>query len=106
KAKAVREGIREQEIVKAKLQYENTGIEWLTIFDEHYPAMLRQVADPPWVLYYRGNIELLKRNSIAVVGTRSPTAYGRKVAQQFSRQLSESDFCVVSGLARGIDACA
>jgi len=73
--------------------------------DDEYPALLREISDPPWVLYCRGRLELLNRPAIAIVGTRLATGYGRKVAEQFAEGCA-GRMTVVSGLAKGIDAAA
>lgn len=78
----------------------------LTPFDSSYPPILREIAQPPWVLYARGRIELLQRPAIAVVGTRVPTAYGRHSASALAEELSAAGLTVVSGLARGVDSKA
>jgi DNA processing protein len=83
---------------------EESGTGLLTILDEHYPICLKETAEPPWVLYYRGRLELLSAPSVAMVGTRIPTAYGRKVGETLAEQLSGAGLTVVSGLARGIDS--
>ncbi|MEK3882125.1 DNA-processing protein DprA [Paenibacillus sp. PL2-23] len=76
----------------------------LTPTDQRYPDILRQIAQPPWVLYARGRLELLDRPAAAIVGTRVPTAYGRHAAAAFALELSRSGLTVVSGLAKGVDA--
>lgn len=78
----------------------------LTPYDSAYPNILREIAQPPWVLYARGRLELLQRPAIAVVGTRVPTAYGRHSATTLAQELSSAGLTVVSGLARGIDSKA
>ncbi|WP_217557569.1 DNA-processing protein DprA [Paenibacillus sp. GbtcB18] len=91
--------------IEASLEkYESIGIGILTRFDPGYPRLLEETAQPPWVLYCRGRQEVLQRPALGVVGTRTPTAYGRKAARELSLALSASGFVVVSGLARGIDA--
>ncbi|MUT66341.1 DNA-processing protein DprA [Paenibacillus sp. NEAU-GSW1] len=82
------------------------GATIVTPFDEVYPERLRQMPQPPWVLYAIGRLELLNRPSIAIVGTRNPTAYGRHTASLMARQLAERGLTIVSGLARGIDSQA
>lgn len=78
----------------------------VTRLDDDYPALLQQTAQPPWVLYGIGNRKLLGKPAIAVVGTRLPTVYGKRMAERFSKELSQAGICVVSGLAKGIDGCA
>lgn len=68
-----------------------------------YPARLREIPDPPGQLYCTGNIELLNERSIAVVGARKNTLYGKNVALMIGRRLAESGLVVTSGLALGID---
>lgn len=83
---------------------EENQLGMLTILDEEYPNMLKESAEPPWVLYYRGRLELLSSPGIAMVGTRVPTAYGRKVGGLLADELSSAGFTIISGLARGIDS--
>jgi len=71
-----------------------------------YPERLREIYDPPPVLWVRGAASLLVRPAIAIVGTRHPTPYGSGVAEMLARDLSARGMLVVSGMARGIDSCA
>jgi len=71
-----------------------------------YPPMLRQIPDPPLVLYVRGDAKVLAQHSLAIVGTRRPSAYGSQVAHRLAHDLAERQLVIVSGLARGIDSCA
>jgi DNA processing protein len=71
-----------------------------------YPERLREIYDPPPVLWVRGDASLLSRPSIAIVGTRHPTPYGSGIAEMLARDLSVRHLLVVSGMARGIDSCA
>lgn len=82
------------------------GIKWLTIFDEGYPQLLKQIYDPPIILYYKGQVDVLNTKSLAVVGTRKMTGYGRAVTENFVRGLASAGLTIVSGLARGVDAQA
>ncbi len=79
------------------------GVKLVTWVDEGYPALLKQIADPPLVLYVAGSVEALSFPAVAVIGTRHPTVYGREVARRFGFQLAASGYTVVSGLASGID---
>jgi len=75
--------------------------------DEEYPDNLRNLHDPPPVIFYHGDKEMLKNEStLAVVGSRKADGYGLRVARDFSRSLSDSGVAIVSGLAVGIDAQA
>ncbi len=80
------------------------GVKLVTWVDDGYPPLLKQIADPPLVLYVAGSVEVLSRPAVAVVGTRHPTVYGRETARRFGYQLAAAGYTVVSGLAVGIDA--
>lgn len=81
-----------------------SGIEWITALDEQYPLLLKEIPQYPWVLYGRGDWKCLGEASVSIVGTRTPTSYGKKVAATLGEQLGHLGLHVVSGLARGIDA--
>jgi len=85
---------------------EKHGIRALTWSDEAYPALLKEIDDPPPVLYVRGELSAVDEWAVSVVGTRRPTPYGRQVAEEIAYQLASNRICVVSGLARGVDAIA
>lgn len=78
----------------------------LTFSCPAYPERLKEIYDPPPVLWVRGDVSLLARPSIAVVGTRHPSPYGSGVAEMLSRDLAVRRLLIVSGMARGIDTCA
>ena len=82
------------------------GVQVLTYGCAEYPERLKEIYDPPPVLWVRGDVKLLARPSIAVVGTRHPTPYGTGVAEMLARDLSARGMLVVSGMARGIDSAA
>ncbi len=82
------------------------GHRLLTLADPDYPARLLELHDPPPMLYLNGRPELLHRPAIAVVGARSATAGGLDNARAFARYLAQRGWCIVSGLASGIDAAA
>ncbi|MCM8815859.1 MAG: DNA-protecting protein DprA, partial [Candidatus Omnitrophica bacterium] len=84
---------------------EKLGVDILTIEDSGYPESLKQIPDPPIVLYVKGRIPQ-DAIFIAVVGTRNPSLYGASMAEKFSSQLASYGFCIVSGMARGIDSIA
>ncbi len=74
--------------------------------DERYPGYLKNIYDPPSLLYVRGDLEIFKLPMIAIVGTRNPTFYGKDIAYNFGKELARAGFVVVSGMARGIDTSA
>ena len=82
------------------------GAEILTFACAQYPERLREIYDPPAVLWVRGDTALLARPSIAVVGTRHPSPYGSGMAELLSRDLAARRLLVASGMARGVDTCA
>ena len=77
----------------------------VTINDDTYPTLLKQIDDPPVLLYIIGDFPLEDTPSIAIVGSRSPTEYGKTTSRQLSYELAERGITVVSGFARGIDTC-
>lgn len=83
---------------------EKSGIKYLTVFDENYPRLLKEIYDPPTVLYYKGEILPEDERAVAVVGTRRVTGYGKLVTQRFACDLVSFGITVVSGLARGVDS--
>src|SRR5438309_2742866 len=82
------------------------GVATLDLADEHYPAWLRTIPDPPPVLYCDGSMEPGDRQAVAIVGSRQATPYGLRVTDALARELSALGFTIVSGFARGIDAAA
>ena len=78
----------------------------LTLEDEEYPYLLKNIYDPPPVLYVKGEVAVLKQKSIAIVGTRKASYYGKEMAKKLAADLANLGITVVSGLAAGIDTCA
>lgn len=78
----------------------------VTLNDSRYPALLREIPDPPPVLFVRGNPDLLLKTQIAIVGSRNPSALGLETAAAFAKTLSQHGFVITSGLALGIDAAS
>jgi len=74
--------------------------------DPVYPQMLSSIRDPPYLLYYAGKLSCFDKPMVALVGTRRASTYGREMASMLATGLAEAGICVVSGLARGIDAAA
>ena len=93
------------DIKKYDEQILSMGIEYTTIEDVHYPSLLKQIHDPPFILFYKG---LLKKHTlnIAIVGSRVCSNYGKEVTKYLSVRLAQKGINVVSGMARGIDSHA
>lgn len=85
---------------------EQLGISVLILEDPSYPARLREIPDPPPVLYVRGALTLADEWAIAVVGTRRATAYGRQTVERLVGEIARAGVTIVSGMARGIDTFA
>src|SRR3984885_11713205 len=89
---------------KELAQVQAAGCRLLTWDEPEYPSRLREIYDPPPLLYVRGNAELLNHHIISMVGSRRPTPYGNQMSEKLSKDLAERGLVIASGLARGIDA--
>ena len=81
----------------------SAGVSLLSLDDPAYPPRLKEIYDPPLILYVRGNVEILAQPGIAVVGTRHPTPYGSGMAERLSCDLATQGLVIISGMARGVD---
>ena len=79
------------------------GVQLISYWDPEYPSRLKRIPDAPSLLYFKGKPESLNSPALAIVGTRLPTPYGKLITERFSSQLVASGFCLISGLARGVD---
>ncbi|MGJ8618727.1 MAG: DNA-processing protein DprA [Methylophilaceae bacterium] len=105
-ATSIYQGVQ-PEAVEATLQWlEKDNAHVITLGDTHYPQQLLQTSSPPVILYAIGNLTLLNQPAIAVVGSRNATQQGEKNAESFSRDLCDQGFCIISGMALGIDGAA
>jgi DNA processing protein len=84
----------------------SAGVSVVCLDDPSYPTQLKQIYDPPLVLYVRGSVDAITQPGIAVVGTRHPTPYGLGMAERLSCDLAARGLIIFSGLARGVDAAA
>jgi len=105
-AQAIHSGEPLKQAEKELAELEKVGGQLLTWDEPAYPHLLREIYDPPPVLYARGRVELLDRHSVAIVGTRRPTPYGNQMAERLAQDLAARGLVIVSGLARGIDSSA
>ncbi len=78
--------------------------QFMTILDAVYPKLLREIYNPPAILFYRGNLQLLSRRKIGIVGARYATSYGLRVTEALVPKIVKEGFTIVSGLAKGIDS--
>jgi DNA processing protein len=85
---------------------ERSGLRVVTAFDPEYPEPLREIADPPFLLFALGRLEKLRLPVVAIVGSRDASRYGRDVAWRLAQELSAAGVAVASGFARGVDAAA
>ena len=86
---------------------ETRGINFLTLEDENYPQMLKNIENPPAVLYYKGKLfECNLKKTLAVVGSRKASTHARDNLKRIISELGNTDICIVSGLASGIDTVA
>lgn len=92
----------EEELIRAV----SVGAEVVSLDDDAYPQLLRNIYDPPVVLYVRGDASILQAPALAVVGTRHPTPYGIGMAQRLSNDLASRGLVIISGMARGVDTHA
>jgi DNA processing protein len=93
-----------EEKLLEKLNIEKAEI--VTIFDDEYPTKLKQIEGAPNLLYYKGSLDYINDISIAVIGSRKATSYGKWAVEKLTKELSEIGVNIISGLAVGIDAIA
>jgi DNA processing protein len=95
--------------VKKLEELQRKNISVISIADNFYPQLLKQISDAPICLYVRGDFDSASASSLiffAIVGTRTPTPYGEQIAKKFANELAQSGFIIVSGMAMGIDTIA
>lgn len=97
---------KELELDQYIKRFQSIGIQFLIKEDPQYPRYLKEIDQPPPVLFLKGDINLEDEWSVAIVGTRKVTHYGKQVAEEFSKVLADHKITVVSGLARGVDGIA
>lgn len=97
------EEIKKQVLKHIKYMNEN-NIDIISINDKYYSKLLKEIYDPPISLYIRGNKEILNNESIAIVGCRDVSEYGKKASKYFAYNLAKKNINIVSGLAKGVDS--
>lgn len=100
----------EEALVKASNIIEQSsmiGINSICILDDNFPKPLKEIKDPPVIIYYKGNINCLKdEKAVAIVGSRNATIHGFKISERLGEIFAQDDYVVISGLAKGIDEAA
>lgn len=104
---------RAEKFIKAKEELEDYLIElkekeikYVKFFDENYPKKLKKISDPPFILYYKGNLSIAENFGIGIIGSRKPTVYGSYVAKNLTEKLVDAGITIISGMASGIDGIA
>jgi DNA processing protein len=105
-AQSIASGCAFDEAAEQQAKTAEAGAELVPITDSRYPPALRDIFDPPPLLFTRGNIEMLNTLMLGVVGTRRPTAYGTAASARLAKDLALAGLTIVSGMARGIDTSA
>ena len=106
RARQIREYSGFPECQKLVQQSEAKGIRLIGYGDPDYPASLKECYDPPSLLYYTGTASLNLPRSVAIIGTRNHTEYGRQLTQQLVKEFAAHNICIISGMAYGIDGLA
>jgi DNA processing protein len=105
-AQRIKQNIDEKYVAYQLDYLKNNDINVLTYWDNAYPPRLKKIYDAPVILFYVGDIAVLKTDAVGVVGTRNPSQYGKMVTEKFCRDLINYKLTIVSGLARGVDTVA
>jgi DNA processing protein len=105
-ARSLHSGCAFEEAVTQQQKLAEAGAMLIPLTDPRYPPRLRDIYDPPPMLFARGRLELLQSLMLGVVGTRRPTPYGTQAATRLSKDLAAAGLTIVSGMARGIDTAA
>src|SRR5208283_4710694 len=105
-AQSVASGCTFEDAVAQQEKMAETGTVVVTMGDSRYPQPLREIFDPPVLLFARGRVELLESIALGVVGTRRPTPYGLAVTERLSADLAHAGLTIASGMARGVDSAA
>lgn len=105
-AQSIASGVSFEDAAAELERVRAAGVEVVRFDDPRYPGPLKEIYDPPILLYARGRVELLSAFKIAVVGSRRPSPYGMAVAERLSRELATAGLVIASGMARGVDTAA
>ncbi len=103
---AIIAGVSDEQLAPALAWLEDGQNHIVTLADKDYPQALLNIPDPPLLLYVKGRLDLLNRTAFAIVGSRHATPQGMVNSEQFAHALSDAGYCIISGMAHGIDAAA
>ena len=93
-----------RKMTKEFIQQKMNSQQFMTYFSPEYPVLLKQILQPPLLLFYQGNIDLLQLPLMAFVGARDATEYGRRIIERFVPKVVQKNYAIISGLAKGIDS--
>jgi DNA processing protein len=99
---AKEQGLREERLAV----YERLGIQLIPYTHPQYPRLLREIHDPPMLLYVKGNLSALEGKTLGIVGTRMASEYGKQATEKLVEEIAPAGVSIISGLAAGIDTCA
>src|SRR5580658_3471476 len=105
-ARSIASGCAFEDAAAQQQKLAESGAQLIPLTDPRYPPRLKEIYDPPPLLFARGRVELLGTLMLAIVGTRRPTTYGTTVAARLAKDLASAGLTIVSGMARGIDSAA
>ncbi len=105
-AQSIVSGVSFEDAAAEMQKVRAAGAEVVTLHDPRYPDLLKEIYDPPILLYARGRVELLRTWQVAVVGSRRPSPYGTAVAAKLGGELAQAGLTIASGMARGVDTAA
>lgn len=107
KAKGILDNLVSEDDAHAEIEEaKKIGAKIITILDEEYPKLLSEIYDPPILLSCLGDVSLLRRKSLGVVGTRNASANGLSFTYKISKEIAEQNYVITSGLAKGVDTSA
>lgn len=96
----------EEKIHKQEKFMKCNDIKYINFYEEGYPKLLKEIYDPPVTIFYKGELSVLNKSCISIIGSRNASDYGIRNAYNISKDLVAKGYTVVSGLAKGIDSCA
>ena len=94
---------KENDIFKKYDEFQRSGMKLSFVFDNDYPIRLKNIPDPPYAVFYYGDLPENNKLSVAVIGARQCSEYGRRIARELGRELGKNDINLISGMAAGID---